>query len=867
MFSAVTSAFIIDLQSQLQPDYTQMSYALLTIIARAQLGQIPVGPDAAFPQWNGPDPMLVYAQTILYVSLSASLLAAFIAMLGKQWLSRFSQLEIRGSVADRSRDRVRKFKGMVSWRFDLVMESLPLMLQISLLLLGYALSHYLFFLNKAIAGVITGFTAFGLLFYLLIVSAATLSYSCPFQTPLSLIIRFMIRFDDEHRKYLERCRKWLGRLFTWKREPLKSRPDNSYPFPGINTLDGKTFDNHIELPITSPPGQHPLLPHKEADRDSYALDAECIIRMFEISTDTDVIQANMKFISEITWHAGIKTIPLERVYGAVIECFNRSTGRPVVIPKFRNQAYLGAKALLHLVIQRQCFGDTSDQILFESISNRHQIIGSEDYKGDSDLESTLGVIDRIFGNVERIPWLEFSPTHPHLAWMAHTLLFRAWDFVRRGNPLPDDIREFVGYTLHLDPLPPGPIIADCLLIINLAFGIGVNDLDLFAIDKTGLFRDVLRQPDEIDEKLEKHLCGISKKVADVFLDASSTTTEVDLALEAMAAVTSIHSGSIFEKGRHLFHVVMSAPVTLAFTQEKKWQAARCVMRCLYRWAEEFWPWEGDPQDVLTFLDHHFDLATQGGENQDGPIQDALAALGYADDPVVIEALKSFDPTGPTFVRGIFYALQEYRPFRVRTFAFCFLAFIGDRWFNAPRPIMEPDQMKRLCADWASVIDATEETGEVEMATFAVLFYMMNSPHWRPHIVTNKWKLLESLTSVPDSSEPLRRCLDNLELTDAVAEIGDPAVMVAWLRILWLKYGELIPEVREKLETVTEGTIQKGRATDLDTYLLAVDSGLKKTEDGLGQHDTISVDPAAIPPSAKIDGLQRARAALLALKGG
>jgi len=85
----------------------------------------------------------------------------------------------------------------VTWHFDFVMECLPLTLQAALLLLGYALSNYLFSINKVDASVVIGFTSFGLLPYLLIVSAATLSYNCPFQTPLSLILRFLIRFDDE----------------------------------------------------------------------------------------------------------------------------------------------------------------------------------------------------------------------------------------------------------------------------------------------------------------------------------------------------------------------------------------------------------------------------------------------------------------------------------------------------------------------------------------------------------------------------------------------------------------------------------------------------------------------------------------------
>ncbi|KAF9783273.1 hypothetical protein BJ322DRAFT_1008423, partial [Thelephora terrestris] len=85
LFSAVASAFIISVETSLQPDYTQLSYTVLTIIANISLGHTPAGGSAAFPQFTGPAPAIVHVQAILYSSLAASLLAALMAMLGKQW--------------------------------------------------------------------------------------------------------------------------------------------------------------------------------------------------------------------------------------------------------------------------------------------------------------------------------------------------------------------------------------------------------------------------------------------------------------------------------------------------------------------------------------------------------------------------------------------------------------------------------------------------------------------------------------------------------------------------------------------------------------------------------------------------------------
>jgi len=178
LFSALTSAFITNVQQNLQPDYQQMSYDLLRIVASVHLGTVPTGLDAVYPEWTGPDPIVIRVQTTLYCSLAASLLAVFVAMLGKQWLNHYAKAEMRGSVIDHSRHRQSKMNGVVTWHFDFVMECLPLMLPAAFLLLGYALSDYLFSINRGVASVVD-FTSFGLLFYLLIISTVTLSYSKP----------------------------------------------------------------------------------------------------------------------------------------------------------------------------------------------------------------------------------------------------------------------------------------------------------------------------------------------------------------------------------------------------------------------------------------------------------------------------------------------------------------------------------------------------------------------------------------------------------------------------------------------------------------------------------------------------------------
>ena len=119
--------------------------------------------------WTGPPRTIVQVQAILFASLAASLFSAFLAMLGKQWLNRYASVDMRGSAIERSQNRQRKLNGIDSWYFDHVMESLPLMLQAALLLLGCALSRYLWEINTTVASVVLGVTSIGVLLYLFII--------------------------------------------------------------------------------------------------------------------------------------------------------------------------------------------------------------------------------------------------------------------------------------------------------------------------------------------------------------------------------------------------------------------------------------------------------------------------------------------------------------------------------------------------------------------------------------------------------------------------------------------------------------------------------------------------------------------------
>ncbi|KAK7031918.1 hypothetical protein R3P38DRAFT_2522193, partial [Favolaschia claudopus] len=161
LFSAVASAFII----QIQPEFQ-----------------------------STPHPLTVVAQSLLYISLGSTLLAALLAVLGKQWLMYYSAAGERGTIEARGLERQRKLDGLQKWKFELIMQAFPLLLQFGLFLFAAALSVYLWRIHHILAGIVLGITAAGTIAYLALLASAMFFKDSPFQTPLAPFLRTMAFF-------------------------------------------------------------------------------------------------------------------------------------------------------------------------------------------------------------------------------------------------------------------------------------------------------------------------------------------------------------------------------------------------------------------------------------------------------------------------------------------------------------------------------------------------------------------------------------------------------------------------------------------------------------------------------------------------
>ncbi|KAG1745040.1 uncharacterized protein EDB91DRAFT_173492 [Suillus paluster] len=216
LFSAISTSFIVAMEYKLSPDPSDTTNALLTQLVQIGLGNIaeagstPAAPASTF----SPSTSDIRIQTIAYASLSMSLLAAFGAVLGKQWLGYYKSNRYgRGSQEERGKRRQEKFDGIITWYFDGVVQSFPILLQISLLLFGIALSANIWYEQPTIAWVVISTTVFGFLFYSLTVMASLISPACPFQTPISTILR-MFRIDRVLRLVFKPASRYFQQFTT-----------------------------------------------------------------------------------------------------------------------------------------------------------------------------------------------------------------------------------------------------------------------------------------------------------------------------------------------------------------------------------------------------------------------------------------------------------------------------------------------------------------------------------------------------------------------------------------------------------------------------------------------------------------------------
>ena len=90
----MTSTFIIDIRQDIEEDFAETFAKLRVLIQKAKATAFGehVDPRRAL-NWKLSDTGYIGVQCTMYASLAVSVLAACLAMLGKQWLNHYDQIE------------------------------------------------------------------------------------------------------------------------------------------------------------------------------------------------------------------------------------------------------------------------------------------------------------------------------------------------------------------------------------------------------------------------------------------------------------------------------------------------------------------------------------------------------------------------------------------------------------------------------------------------------------------------------------------------------------------------------------------------------------------------------------------------------
>ena len=462
------------MESGLSPNPSDTTNALLKILINKVDNS--TFSDASLPVWNGPNSTIIWIQALAYTSLSTSLLAAFGAVLGKQWLGHFKTSRFgRGALHERCKSRQRKLNGMKRWHFSTIVATLPILLQLSLLFFGIALAANIWIQQRTIASVILATTAFGAIFYFFTVVASLKSPDCPFQTPVSTVIERLIQVAVSFRRMVRnkgeyRPRSWAGLLDR----VLVSMEDSPRTVQDVITgYVSRALAYISRIPRSTGNWESSessvLLDLSRLDSPDELAEAGALQWIIETCTDTEVMTAAVMMVPEVEWPENWDmTIVLERLKGHFYTCFD-PTLRLILVTQQRAEACI--KAISH--IKRA----TSYSFRF-----RYQSICVDWDDGWYQIPRSQGflLVRCAFGDSNELDIASLPPSER--MWLAYMFTHSLQKGLGDEQFL-SSVTQFVHKCLH-DPRTLAPrLVADCLLLSGLMIGVRPERRYLAKIDK------------------------------------------------------------------------------------------------------------------------------------------------------------------------------------------------------------------------------------------------------------------------------------------------------------------------------------------------------------------------------------------------
>ena len=430
-------------------------------------------------------------------------------MLGKQWLNRYGSTDKRGSAIERSQNRQRKLDGIVTWGFDYVMESLPLMLQIALLLLCCALSRYLWEIDITIALVVLCVTSFGTIFYLLIVAAGTASESCPYQTPCSHSLRYVLhhvlpalrsapsvvftlvpsRFSNMIR--MSWCYIVLNNWWQVMERPWYSMRNIIHTLQAPFLLIALVADTFslgqvmLQSLVTFYRTAYRRYLYASAPRthgsvqQAITSDLRCVSWILQTSLDKDFHLSTFKYILSLSELSHFHPSIVIDCFNVFINCISFNDCKAGIVQGLERLATASAAGFFHTFHNLTLMDPTSS--VLEEIHQRYStIFPPEADFTDLPFRSTMAAIHTLtsrFGNPHQV-WIEnnrrTSPEYTPFSQRMARAALAGYQRTQDGK-VPRWILRSALHFLSLGSLSPAFVVADCLTIIAIDMGCSTSD--------------------------------------------------------------------------------------------------------------------------------------------------------------------------------------------------------------------------------------------------------------------------------------------------------------------------------------------------------------------------------------------------------
>jgi hypothetical protein len=369
----------------------------------------------------------------------------------------------RGTLAERGLERQRKHDGLQRWKFTLVMEMFPLLLQLALLLFSAALSVYLLTISRPIASIVITLTSLGTLAYISLLVSAAVYPDSPFQTPLASALRRLPRLAMRLLMTLLRLPHQIQRGLsgTWK--AIRKFLQQQSPLLPLFRQNITSDDGDTDLPTPNPFSVTPF------PKASPAVPA--IVWLLETSTNPDVISAAADMAADLQWplHADLDVV-LDQLRDTFWACF-------IEVGKEYFQVRDGS--IQHATSCGKAYGTMS----ISSRRNTKLIYSDQDLKppraeGTETLQ--LAQLHTIFNALKGDPrCLQTVRTQSDMLWVLHVLPHTANKF----TPFASDLNIMLEYATAPKTGFTKQSYADGLLLLNIMFGFQAHPDTLVSKDK------------------------------------------------------------------------------------------------------------------------------------------------------------------------------------------------------------------------------------------------------------------------------------------------------------------------------------------------------------------------------------------------